>query len=172
MSALAGTRLKFAALGMRFQDRARRFEEQIELMRRLRDRTRSPSRRGRHGRNGWYQLGPIQQPIPVWIGASAEAAVKRATKIADGFLPLRPTRGRGGRRPWTKCTGGSRKPRAPEIAIDRPPDTARRTPDDWRNVDMWRGFGASASFSSRHQRRRRRAASPHRSIAPGKRASR
>ncbi len=31
--------------------------------------------------------------LTTWIGASAEAAVKRATVLADGFLPPRPFEG-------------------------------------------------------------------------------
>ena len=33
---------------------------------------------------------PIQRPIPIWIGGSAEPALKRAAEMADGFFPQRP----------------------------------------------------------------------------------
>src|SRR2546430_1135178 len=88
---------------------------------------------------------PIQQPIPIWIGASAEAAVKRATRIADGFLPLRPLEG-GWQvtvdkvHAWLDEAG--RDPST--FGIEGRLDTAQGTPDDWRTVvEMWRGFGAS-----------------------------
>jgi alkanesulfonate monooxygenase SsuD/methylene tetrahydromethanopterin reductase-like flavin-dependent oxidoreductase (luciferase family) len=30
---------------------------------------------------------PIQQPIPLWIGGTAEPAIARAGKLADGWFP-------------------------------------------------------------------------------------
>jgi hypothetical protein len=35
----------------------------------------------------------MQQLIPIWVGAAAEAAVQRATRVAEGYLPLRPLEG-------------------------------------------------------------------------------
>ncbi len=31
---------------------------------------------------------PIQRPIPVWIGAYADVALRRAGRIADGWFPM------------------------------------------------------------------------------------
>jgi probable F420-dependent oxidoreductase len=138
--------IEFEALGMRFQDRARRFEEQIELMRKLWSE-RVVTFKGRFDTVSAAGINPrpIQQPIPVWIGASAEAAVKRATKIADGFLPLRPLEG-GWQVTMDKVHGWLRDAgRDPStFGIEGRLDTARGTPDDWHHVvEMWRGFGAS-----------------------------
>jgi alkanesulfonate monooxygenase SsuD/methylene tetrahydromethanopterin reductase-like flavin-dependent oxidoreductase (luciferase family) len=33
---------------------------------------------------------PVQRPIPIWIGASTEAALKRAGRLADGWFPQLP----------------------------------------------------------------------------------
>jgi probable F420-dependent oxidoreductase len=138
--------IEFEALGMRFYDRARRFEEQIELMRRLwSERTVTFEGRFDTVRAAGINPRPIQQPIPVWIGASAEAAVKRATKIADGYLPLRPLEGGWQAtmdkvHAWLQEVG--RDPST--FGIEGRLDTAQGTPDTWRKVvDMWRGFGAS-----------------------------
>lgn len=31
---------------------------------------------------------PVQQPIPIWTGVRAEAALKRTARLADGWMPL------------------------------------------------------------------------------------
>src|SRR5216683_98619 len=86
--------IEFTALGIGFSSRARRFEEQIQLMRKLwTERVVTFDGRFDTVKAAGINPRPIQQPIPIWIGASAEAAIKRATKIADGFLPLRPLDG-------------------------------------------------------------------------------
>jgi probable F420-dependent oxidoreductase len=138
--------IEYQALGMRFSTRARRFEEQIGLMRRL-----WTERIVRHA--GQFDTvdaaginpRPIQQPIPIWIGASAEAAVKRATRIADGYLPLRPLEG-GWEATMDKVRGwlneAERDPST--FGIEGRLDAGQGNPDDWRRtVEMWRGFGAS-----------------------------
>ena len=138
--------VEYQALGMKFTDRARRFEEQIELMRTLWTQRVSTF-------NGTFHTleaaginpRPIQQPIPIWVGASAEAAVKRATKIADGYLPLRPLEGGWGAT-MDKVAGwlheAGRDPRT--FGVEGRLTASEGTPDDWqRSVEMWRGFGAS-----------------------------
>jgi probable F420-dependent oxidoreductase len=138
--------IEFEALGVRFQDRARRFEEQIDVMRRL---WTEPvvTFEGRYHQLHAAGINPrpIQQPIPIWIGATAEAAVKRAARIADGFLPLRPLEG-GWQATMDKLWGWLDefgRPRA-TFGIEGRLDAAKGTPDEWRQTyEMWRGFGAS-----------------------------
>ena len=86
--------VEYEALGEDFTNRGRRFEEQIELMRRL---WAEPvfDYEGR-----WHTITaaginplPVQRPIPIWIGASAERALRRAAELADGFFPQRPLDG-------------------------------------------------------------------------------
>jgi probable F420-dependent oxidoreductase len=138
--------IEFEALGIRFQDRARRFEEQLELMRKLwTQRVVTFAGRFDTVTAAGINPRPIQQPIPIWIGASAEPAVKRATRLADGFLPLRPLEG-GWQATMDKVHGwlaeAGRDPRT--FGIEGRLDASQGTPDDWRKViDMWRGFGAS-----------------------------
>ena len=138
--------IEYEALGMGFEDRARRFEEQIDVLRRLwTERVVTFDGRFHHLHAAGINPRPIQQPIPIWIGASAEAAVKRAARIADGFLPLRPLSG-GWQATmdkvwgWLEEFGRSRS----DFGVEGRVDAGSGTPDEWRaGYEMWRGFGAS-----------------------------
>jgi alkanesulfonate monooxygenase SsuD/methylene tetrahydromethanopterin reductase-like flavin-dependent oxidoreductase (luciferase family) len=39
------------------------------------------------GATGYRQL-PAPPPVPVWVGGSSEAALRRAAKLGDGWMPL------------------------------------------------------------------------------------
>jgi probable F420-dependent oxidoreductase len=80
--------VEFEALGQRFNNRGARFEEQIELMRRLWTEP-SLSFEGRYERvtGAGIRPLPVQRPIPVWIGGSVDAALARAGRLADGWFP-------------------------------------------------------------------------------------
>ncbi len=80
--------VEFEALGQRFDNRGQRFEEQIELMRRLWTEP-SVSFEGRyeHVTGAGIRPLPVQRPIPVWIGGSVDVALARAGRLADGWFP-------------------------------------------------------------------------------------
>lgn len=82
-------RVEYEALGMRFEDRGARFSEQIALMRELWSAA-SVTFDGRWERVTGAGIAPmpIQRPIPVWIGARAETALRRAGRIGDGWFPM------------------------------------------------------------------------------------
>jgi probable F420-dependent oxidoreductase len=138
--------VEYEGLGMDFRNRGRRFEEQIQVMRELWTK-QSVTFKGRYHRITAAGINPmpVQQPIPVWIGASAEPAIKRAAELGDGFFPQRPLEGgwpatfekiRG----WLQAAG--RDPA--KFGIERRIETATGTPDDWRKeAEEWRGFGAT-----------------------------
>ncbi len=138
--------VEYEGLGMDFHNRGRRFEEQIEVMRQLWTKP-SITFAGRYHcitAAGINPL-PVQRPIPVWIGASAERAIKRAAELADGYFPQRPLEGgwpatfdkiRG----WLEAAG--RDPA--KFGIEGRINTATGTPDDWhRQAEEWRAFGAT-----------------------------
>jgi probable F420-dependent oxidoreductase len=139
-------RVEYEALGTDFHNRARRFEEQIELMRRLWTEP-SVTFQGRYHRVTAAGINPlpVQRPIPLWIGASAEAAIKRAAELADGYFPQRPLAGgwqatldkvRG----WLEAAG--RDPA--RFGIDARVQAGSGSPDEWRQqAEQWRGFGAT-----------------------------
>jgi probable F420-dependent oxidoreductase len=80
--------VEYEALGQDFATRAARLEEQVALMRLLWTQP-SVTFEGRfhtvHGA-GILPL-PVQRPIPIWLGAHAEAALKRVGRVADGWFP-------------------------------------------------------------------------------------
>jgi probable F420-dependent oxidoreductase len=82
--------VEYQALGEDFHNRGARMEEQIAVLRAL---WAQPvvSFKGR-----WHQIEeagikplPIQRPIPIWVGATADAAIERAGRIGDGWFPQR-----------------------------------------------------------------------------------
>lgn len=80
--------IEYQALNETFSNRARRFEEQITLLRELwKDTVISFQGNWHTVDNAGIQPLPRQRPIPIWIGAQAEAAIRRAARLADGFFP-------------------------------------------------------------------------------------
>jgi probable F420-dependent oxidoreductase len=138
--------VEYEALNENFLNRARRYEDQIKVMRLLwTERTTSYKSRYHTLSEAGINPRPIQRPIPVWIGASAEVAVQRATRIADGYLPLRPLDG-GWQATIDKVHGWLREAgRDPStFGMEGRLDTSSGTIDDWqKTILMWRGFNAS-----------------------------
>jgi probable F420-dependent oxidoreductase len=138
--------VEFEGLGMNFRDRARRFEEQFDLMRRLWTEPVITYQGTYHTVTaaGINPL-PVQRPIPIWVGASAEAAVRRACRIADGYMPLRPLEGGWVAtmekvRSWLREAG--RDPAS--FGIETRINAQAGTPDEWRKeLEQWRELGVS-----------------------------
>jgi probable F420-dependent oxidoreductase len=84
---LGWNQVEFEALGMSFTNRNKRMEEQIALMRELWTKpvVQFEGRWHRVDRAGLNPL-PVQRPIPVWMGGTAEEALKRIARIADGWF--------------------------------------------------------------------------------------
>ena len=80
---------EYEALDMNFRDRAVRVEEQMEVCRKLWTEEHV-TYKGRYHTitDAGFAPMPIQRPIPIWIGAIAEPAVKRAGRLADGWLVI------------------------------------------------------------------------------------
>lgn len=75
-----------AVLGMPWDHRGRRADEQLEIFRRL-FTDDAPSFEGefyRFPRVG-FQPKPVQQPVPVWVGGNTEAAFQRVARYGHGF---------------------------------------------------------------------------------------
>jgi probable F420-dependent oxidoreductase len=84
---LGWNELEYIALNEDFHTRGKRLEEQIAVLRQLWTQP-LVNFSGR-----WHTLPdvglnplPLQQPIPLWIGGTAPAALRRAARLADGWL--------------------------------------------------------------------------------------
>jgi probable F420-dependent oxidoreductase len=86
---LGWNEVEYEALGQNFSDRGARLTEQVALLRRLWTET-SVTVAGDHERVTGAGIAPlpVQRPIPVWIGARADVALRRAGRIADGWFPM------------------------------------------------------------------------------------
>jgi len=80
--------VEYEALGKDFTNRGRRLEEQIVLLRRLWTEE-SVTFEGTYEQVVGAGLCPLprQRPIPVWVGAMSEPALRRAGRLADGWFP-------------------------------------------------------------------------------------
>lgn len=81
--------VEYEALGTEWKTRGARQAEQIEVLRRL----WSGNVVDYHGR--FHNLQgvnivppPVQRPIPIWVGGSSDAVVKRAARLGDGWMPI------------------------------------------------------------------------------------
>jgi probable F420-dependent oxidoreductase len=80
--------VEYEALGQDFHTRGRRIEEQVVLLRRLWTEPLVTF-------NGqWHTVTdaglnplPVQRPIPIWFGAQVDAALRRAARLGDGWMP-------------------------------------------------------------------------------------
>lgn len=79
--------VEYQALGMTFEDRGRRMEEQVALLRALWTQP-LVTFRGR-----WHTVDdaglnplPVQRPIPLWFGGMAPAALRRMARLGDGWM--------------------------------------------------------------------------------------
>jgi probable F420-dependent oxidoreductase len=138
--------VEYEALGMDFSNRGRRFAEQIDLLRRF---WTEPvfDYEGR-----WHKVTaaginplPVQRPIPIWIGGSAERALERAARLADGFFPQRPLEGGwpatlDRMRQWAEEAGRDWS----SFGIDQRITISADGPEEWRaTAEEWRDLGAT-----------------------------
>jgi len=84
---LGWNEVEYEALGENFHNRGRRIEEQVDLLRQLWTQP-LVTFKGR-----WHTVSdaglnpmPVQRPIPLWFGAKAEPALRRAARLADGWM--------------------------------------------------------------------------------------
>jgi probable F420-dependent oxidoreductase len=79
---------EFHAAGVPFKERGRRTDEAIAIMRRVwaEDEVTFAGDFWKLDRISVLPR-PVQQPMPVWIGGSSEAAMRRAGRLGDGWIP-------------------------------------------------------------------------------------
>ncbi len=163
LDVLSGGRLRFGigigwnaveyeALGEEFNNRGRRSEEQIELLRQMWTKP-TVTFQGR-----WHKVTdaginplPVQRPIPIWFGGSDERALRRLARLGDGWFPLLG--------PDDKCRAMIDKVRSLAQEAGRDPQAigiegrvpyGQGSPEEWRaTMAAWQNLGAShVSFNS------------------------
>jgi probable F420-dependent oxidoreductase len=137
---------EFQALGEDFHTRGKRVEEQIAVLRALWTQEVVTF----HGR--WHHLDemgirprPLQRPIPIWLGGTANASLRRVATIGDGWMEnyaadvdarqcierIHRYAREAGRDPHT-------------FGIQAHVSLVDKTPDDWRReIESWRMLGAT-----------------------------
>ncbi|HEV2582344.1 MAG TPA: LLM class F420-dependent oxidoreductase, partial [Ktedonobacteraceae bacterium] len=137
---------EYEALGMDFHTRGRTIEEQIEVMRLLWSRE-IVSFQGQSHTISEAGLNPLpaRRSIPVWLGGSAEALLRRVARIGDGWFPqgkpdsqMRETL----ERLRSYILEAGRDPAA--VGIEARMSAREGDLDEWvRQTDAWRKLGAT-----------------------------
>ncbi|MDQ6906876.1 MAG: LLM class F420-dependent oxidoreductase [Chloroflexota bacterium] len=138
--------VEYEALNEDFGNRGKRSEEQITVLRALfTDEVVTFHGKWHHIEAAGLNPMPVQRPIPIWIGGSSEATLKRVGEMGDGWFPQRP--------PDETAREMVEKTRQYARAAGRDPATigfearvsiAGATPDEWaRQVEGWRAIGAT-----------------------------
>ncbi len=80
--------VEFEALGENFKNRGKRIEEQIDVLRALWTKELVTVQ------GQWHRITdaginplPVRRPIPIWMGGESEVVVRRAARLADGWMP-------------------------------------------------------------------------------------
>lgn len=86
-TAVGGQQDAHAAFEIPWKERAGRFEECLDIMRQLWS-SDHVSHEGKywHFSDVTINPKPVQQPLPVWVGGDADRPVRRAARLADGWL--------------------------------------------------------------------------------------
>ena len=81
--------VEYEALGTDWKTRGARQGEQIEVLRRLWSGEPVDYKGRFHDFTGVNIVpAPVQHSIPIWVGGSSDAAVKRAARLGDGWMPI------------------------------------------------------------------------------------
>jgi probable F420-dependent oxidoreductase len=143
---LGWNEVEYIGLNENFHNRGKRLEEQVEVLRLLWTQE-LVSYNGR-----WHQIPdaginplPVQRPIPIWFGGGAEAALLRAARLADGWMPN--YRSAADAAPSLERLHGYLEQAGREAAIfglePRLP-YGDGNPDEWATiVEGWRAAGAT-----------------------------
>ena len=138
--------VEYEGLNMDFRTRGRVLEEQIDVLRQLWSHE-VITYKGKYHTITEAGLNPLppRRSIPIWTGGSADAALRRTARLADGWFPLgspdekmRATIER--LRDYIRQAG--RDPST--FGIEARVNYSAGGPDEWRReVDAWRTLGAS-----------------------------
>lgn len=144
--------VEYEALGMDFQTRGARIEEQVRVLRALWTQKSVAF----HGQ--WHHIEeaginplPVQRPIPIWMGGDADIVLRRIARLADGwFARLGPPSERH-RDQLDRLHGyiveAGRDPKT--VGLEVQLHLSRTGLDECRDaVDAWKALGATHLFLS------------------------
>jgi alkanesulfonate monooxygenase SsuD/methylene tetrahydromethanopterin reductase-like flavin-dependent oxidoreductase (luciferase family) len=138
--------VEYQALGENFRNRAARMEEQIAILRELWTQPVVTF----YGR--WHRIEeagikplPTQRPIPIWIGATADAGIERAGRIADGWFPQRASNDQARAQVERLRQAAAAAGRQPEaLGVEARLSIGQVPQAEWaRFAEGWRGLGAT-----------------------------
>ncbi len=138
--------VEYESLGQEFHNRGRRSEEQVEVLRALwtQELVTYDGRWHKITDAGLNPL-PVQRPIPVWFGGSAEPLLRRVARMGDGWFPLFKADA-DGLATLERMRGYAREAgRNPDdIGIESWVSIGDRQPEDWlADVEAWKSAGAT-----------------------------
>lgn len=138
--------VEYEALNENFRNRGKRSEEQIAVLRALfTDDVVTFHGRYHHIEAAGLNPMPVQRPIPIWIGGSSEATLKRVGEMGDGWFPQRvpdETAREMIERTRAYARAAGRDPG--KIGFEARVSIGGKNPDDWaREVEGWRALGAT-----------------------------
>ena len=86
---LGWNHVEYEALGAEWTTRGARQAEQVKVLRRLWCES-LVSFKGRFHNLKDVSIvpPPVQRPIPIWFGGSSDAAMRRAARLGDGWMPI------------------------------------------------------------------------------------
>ena len=141
--AVGWNHVEYAALGQDFHTRGKRIEEQVEVLRALwtKELVTFEGRWDRIVDAGINPL-PVQRPIPIWMGGHSETVMRRAARLADGWIwsgNLRP--GADAQATIDQAhqlvAASGRRPEA--FGIEGRVPLARLKPEEWKEeIAAWR----------------------------------
>lgn len=134
--------VEYEALGEAFRTRGRRVEEQIDLLRRLwTERSLDYTGADHRVPAAGLTYMPVQRPIPIWIGGSADVTLDRVGRLGDGWFPLgTPDDAMAARidRVRSVAAAHGRDPAAigfePTVSLKADPTTWRETAGRWATI--------------------------------------
>lgn len=138
--------IEYVGLGQDFGRRGRRIAEQVQMLRALwSDTAISFDGEMEQIRQAGINPLPVQRPIPIWMGGSAEAVLKRIGEMADGWFPQMKPGDEAHEmveriHAYAQETG--RDPHS--IGIEARINLRQGNPDTWRQeIEAWKALGAT-----------------------------
>lgn len=137
--------VEYVGLNETFNNRGRRQEEQVDLMRKL-WREDSLDYTGAYHRIDKASINPRpSKSIPIWFGGSAPALLDRVARLGDGWIPLM-----GANEKAQACIDSIKKTRAAaglsfdNFGIQAQAQYAGGTPERWqKHASAWQQMGCT-----------------------------